>query len=156
MLFVGLAVGVSGAAQRSVFKVGRKESAIPPSGFEISSPTVRPLRPGMSQVLDLRLTNPHPYALSVRRVTVAIVIDRAHARAGCDRGRDFRSIRMPSSTYPIRLPPRRSMTLRRLRVRVLPRVAMVAGPHNQDACKLARLSLRFGGRARRSGGARRR
>ena len=41
------------------------------------------------------------------------------------------------------------MSLRQLRVRVLPRVEMLPLPLNQDACQGARLTLRYGGRARR-------
>lgn len=156
-IFAVVAVGVAGAAQHSAFSVGRKKLVVPRTAFKISSATlIEPLRPGTSQALDLLLTNPHRYSLAVTRVTVAVAVDRAHARAGCDAGRDFRSIRMPSSSYPIRLWPRRTLSLSRLRVRVLPRVAMVALPRNQDACKGARLTLTFGGRARRWGAGRRR
>jgi len=155
-IFAALAVGVAGAAQHSRFSVSRKKLVVPGSAFKVSSASlVEPLRPGASQALNLLLTNPHRYSLAVTRVTVAIAVDRAHARAGCNAARDFRSIRMPSTSYPIRLWPRRTLSLWSLGVRVLPRVAMVALPLNQDACKGARLTLRFGGRARRWSGRRR-
>jgi hypothetical protein len=153
-LFAVLAVGAAGAAQRAAFNVERKRPVVPASAFKIIGTKLRPLRPGTSQALNLWLGNPHRYTLAVMRLTVGIVVDRPHARAGCDRRRDFRSIRMPRSAYPIRLPPRRTVSLRRLGVRVLPRVAMVARPRNQDACKGARLTLTFGGRARPRGAGR--
>ena len=53
---------------------------------------------------------------------------------------------MPSRAYPIRLRPRRTVSLRGCGVRALPRVAMVALPRNQDACKGARLTLKLGGK----------
>lgn len=149
VLLAGLAAGVAGAAQ-SGFSVGRKQAAPPRSAFLISGAHLAsPLRPGTSQTLDLRLTNPHRYSLAVSKLTVAVVVDRAHARAGCDGRRDFRSTGVPSSSYPIRLRPRRTVSLRRLGVRTLPRVAMVALPRNQDACKGARLTLKLSGSARR-------
>jgi hypothetical protein len=148
-LFTGLAVGVAGAAQQSVLRVGPKEPVIPRAAFKVAASRLAPLRPGMSQALDLRLTNPHRYGLVITRLTVGLVVDREHSRAGCDRRRDFRSIRMPRRSYPIVLRPRRTVSLRRLGVRTLPRIAMLARSHNQDACKGARLTLKFGGRARR-------
>jgi hypothetical protein len=150
VLFAVLAVGVAGAAQRSVFSARPKRLVVPASAFKISSPRLRwPLRPGASQALDLRLTNPRRFVVAITNVRAAVVVDRAHARAGCNGGRDFRWIDMPSGMYPIRVGARRTVTLRRLGVRVLPRVAMIALPLNQDACKGARLTLRFDGRARR-------
>ena len=152
-----LAVGVAGAAQRSAFSVGRKQPVLPRNAFAISSPNVvAPMRPGTSQALDLRLTNPHRHSLSITQLTVTIAVDAAHARAGCDARRDFRFVAMPKSSYPLRVRPGRTVSLRALRVRVLPRVAMVALPRNQDACKGARLTLKLGGRARRWSAGRRR
>jgi hypothetical protein len=148
VLLVGL-VGVAGAAQRSAF-VGRKQAVLPKTAFRIGGASLAdPLRPGTSQALDLRLTNPHRHSLAITKVTVAIAIDRAHARAGCDARRDFRTIAMPAGTYPIRLRPQRTVSLRALGVRALPRVAMAALPRNQDPCKGARLTLKLGGSARR-------
>ena len=156
-LFAGLAVGVAGAAQHSGFTVGRKRLMPPPNTFMISGASLaQPLRPGTSQPLDLRLTHPHGYSLAITKLTVTVVVDRAHARAGCDGRRDFRVIGIPQRSYPIRLRPRRRASLRALGVRVLPRVAMVALPRNQDACKGARLTLKLAGTARRWGAGRRR
>ncbi len=107
-----------------------------------------PCGPGTSQSLDLRLTNPHRHSLAITKLTGMVVVDRAHARAGCDARRDFRWIDAPATSYPIRLRARRTRSLRQMGVRALPRVAMVAVPRNQDACKGARLGLKLGGGAR--------
>jgi hypothetical protein len=156
-LFAGLAVGVAGAAQHSGFIVGRKQLRPPPNTFTISGVNLtRPLRPGTSQALDLKLTHPHRYSLAITRLTVVVVVDRAHARAGCDARRDFRVTAIPRRSYPIRLRPRRRASLRGLGARVLPRVEMVALPRNQDACKGARLTVKVTGTARRWGVRRRR
>lgn len=149
VLCAGLAVGVAGAAQRATFNVGPKQPSIPRNAFAISSADVaRPLRPGTSQPLELRLSNPHGYSLAITRLEIAVIVDPVHARAGCDGTRDFRVIGVARSSYPIRLAPRRTVSLRRLRPRAAPRVAMRSLARMQDACKGARLTLRFGGRAR--------
>ena len=156
-LFVGLAVGVAGAAQHAGLIAGRKHLRTPSNSFAISAVHLaRPLRPGTSQAIDLKLTHSHRYSLAITKITVAIVVDREHARAGCDGRRDFRVIGIPASSYPIRLRPRHRSSLRGLGVRVAPRIAMVALPRNQDACKGARLTLRLSGTARRWGARRRR
>ena len=152
VLFAGLAVGVAGAAQHVALEAGRKEARIPRTAFEISNATlVRPLRPGTSQALDLWVSNPHRYSLAITRITVGLAVDYRHVRAGCNRRLDFDLVPIPRRLYPIRVRARRSVSLRRLGVTVLPRVAMVARPHNQNACKGARLTLKLGGSARRWG-----
>jgi hypothetical protein len=153
VLCAGLAVGVAGAAQR----VQPKRPVPPSSAFMIGAANLRhALRPGTSQSLDLRLTNPHHHSLAITGLTATVVVDRAHARAGCDARRDFRWVDAPAASYPVRLRARRTRSLRQLGMRVLPRVAMVAVPRNQDACKGARLGLELGGGARRWSAGRRR
>ena len=150
VLVACLAVGVAVAAQRSALSVGRKQPVLPRNAFAISSAHLtQPLRPGTSQALDLRLTNPHRHSLAITKLTIAVVVDPAHARAGCDGGRDFRATAISPGAYPIRLRPRRTVRLRVLRPHNVPRLQMRALPHNQDACKGARLTLKLGGRARR-------
>ena len=120
-----------------------------PPKFKIRGNLRHPLVPGASQPLNLRLTNRYRFSLKVKRLTVRVRIDRAHAAAGCRASRDFRVTPLARRDYPIRLRPRRTRTLRALRVRRLPRVAMRNLSTNQDVCKGARLKLRYTGRARR-------
>ena len=118
-----------------------------PRGFEIRGNLPRPLAPGVSQPLNLRLTNPYRFSLRIKKLTVAVRVDAKHAAAGCRVSRNFTLKRLATRAYPIRLGPRRTRTLRALRIRRLPRVAMRNLPTNQDACKGARLRLRYVGRA---------
>lgn len=118
-------------------------------GFKIHGNLGRPLAPGVSRPLNLKLTNPYRFSLKIKRLTVAVSVDPAHAAAGCRASSNFKVTRLPRRSYPIRLRPRRTRTLRALRVKRLPRVAMRNLPTNQDACKGARLKLRYAGRARR-------
>lgn len=117
--------------------------------FTINGRLARPLRPGKSGALNLRLTNPHRYSLRVTRLNISLSVDRAHARAGCARRANFRIQRLGIEEYPIRLYPRRTRSLYRSHARPLPRLIMRKLPTNQDACKKARIRLRFTGRANR-------
>lgn len=151
-LVVVLVTAVAASAARlAVLAFGWTQHRIElrPQSFTLGGDLPGLARPGVSYALDVRLTNPHRYSLEITRVSVSIVVDPAHLNAGCRRRRDFRSIPMPPSSYPIRLPPRRTMRLRQLRVRFLPQVAMLSLPLDQDACQGARLTLKYGGRARR-------
>jgi hypothetical protein len=144
----------AGAAMRS-----------PHRALEIRGGLARPLFPGGAQALDLALTNRAGVALAVTRLRVRLSVDRAHRRAGCSARRDFVVGRLPRSAFPIRLPGRRSgrtgrpvpttRTLTALGLRTLPWVGMRdLAAANQDACKGARLRLRFSGSARKAGRAR--
>ena len=147
---LAVAVGASAAQLAvSVFGGMRHRIELRPLSFKLGGDLPGAARPGVSHPLDLRLTNPYRHSLRITRISVSIVVDQAHLNAGCRRRRDFRSVPMPRSSYPIRLRPRRTMTLRQLRVRALPRVEMLRLPLNQGACQGARLTLKFGGRARR-------
>lgn len=150
-VLVALLVVAAGASAALVggygFNQGR--SKLHAHSFKIAGNATIPARPGMSQELDLRLTNPHAYSLRITRLTVDIEVDPTHAAAGCNRRREFRSVRMPPTSYPIRLRPRRTVSLRQLRVPVLPRIAMLSRGASQDACRGANLRLKYGGIASR-------
>jgi hypothetical protein len=136
---------VSLAAQ-ALLSSGRSVNA---PGFKISGRLAGPLAPGVSQSLDLRLSNGSRKNLLVTRLTVSLRLDATHRRAGCSAKRSFRVTQLKRSQYPIALRAGRTRSLRALGLLPLPRVRMVNLPTNQDACKGATLRLRFGGRARR-------
>ncbi len=118
-------------------------------GFKISGRLAGPLAPGVSQPLNLRLSNRSRHRLLITKLTVSLRLDAAHRRAGCSWKRGFRVTPLKRSQYPISLPARRTRSLWALGVRALPRVSMLNLPTSQDACKGATLRLRFAGRARR-------
>jgi hypothetical protein len=117
------------------------------SAFKIRGNVVRPLRPGSMRRLNLKLTNRTNHGLLVTRITVQVKLDTAHRKAGCSRARSYRFIRMRHREYPLHLPARRTRSLRALGVRRVPRLRMLSLPTNQDACKGAKLRLRYLGRA---------
>jgi hypothetical protein len=117
----------------------------------ISGRLARPLRPGTSGRLDLRLANRRPFAVWVTRLRIRVSVDRRHRRAGCSARRDFAVRQLSRRAHPLRLPARRARRLSRLRVKRLPGVAMRnLRTVNQDACKGAKLRLRYTGTARRA------
>lgn len=122
-----------------------------------ASPTVRPfgvsgelgrtLRPGTGGPLNLVLTNPHRFDVRVRSLVVEL---RARTtKPGCS-GRGNYAITQFQGRYPLVLSPG-STPLSTLRPdsATWPRVAMRDLPVNQDACRGARLSLAYSGRATR-------
>ncbi|MDQ3677523.1 MAG: hypothetical protein M3401_12095 [Actinomycetota bacterium] len=119
------------------------------SALKIRGNLPRRLTPGTSQPLNLRISNRTRHRLRITRITVSLKVDAAHRRAGCSRTRSFRVTRLQRRQYSILVLPRRTRSLRALRVRPLPRVRMLNLRTNQDACKGAKLRLRYRGRARR-------
>lgn len=118
-------------------------------GFEIRGDLGRPLAPGVSRQLNLKLRNPYRFGLKVKQLRIGVSVDRQHAAAGCRASSNFNVTRLARRAYPIRLRPRRTRTLRALGIRRLPRVTMRNLRVNQDACKGAKLRLRYAGDARR-------
>ncbi len=151
VLLVALATTAAFGAARMSAKPTPK-GAFDPAGFKTTGKLALPLRPGTSQALDLRLTNPHKWDLRVVRLSIAISVDRAHEAAGCRRGTQFRQVRIPPRFYPLRLRARSTRTLRQLGVKYPPRIVMRDLPRNQDACKGAKLTLRFARRSARWSG----
>ena len=150
VLAAALAAGCAGApgpssGDASAVPAARKRAP----GFEIRGNLGRPLAPAVSQPLNLRLTNRQRFGLRILRLTIAVSVDARHAAAGCRASANFTVTPLARRAYPIRLGPRRTRTLRALGVKRLPRVTMRNLLTSQDACKGARLKLRYTGRAQR-------
>ena len=157
-LLLGSVAVAFGADFHELFSRGgpaaKSSSKRHPHEFRIRGNLRRPLAPGVSEPLNLRLTNPHRFDLKVTRLTVAVEVDARHAAAGCWAAGNFEVKGLARWAYPIRLRRRRTRTLRALGIKRLPRVAMRNLAVNQDACRGARLGFRYAGRARRWRGAR--
>jgi hypothetical protein len=119
--------------------------------FKISGTLrVARLRPGVKRPLDLRLSNPHRFTIWVTSVRMSVSLDRAHRKAGCSVRRDFYTRPLPRSELPIKVRPRRKRRLRRLGVERLPAIGMRnLRTVNQDACKGARVRLKYRGNSLR-------
>jgi hypothetical protein len=119
-----------------------------PRRFVIRGSAAGLLAPGVGAVIDLRLTNPYRFSLSVRRVGVSIAGIRApyaNRVRPCSRA-DF-IVNQPGQLAGLRLPAHSTRSLASLRIRPSrwPRVAMRSRPVNQDGCKHATLMLRYTG-----------
>lgn len=146
LAFATAAVAALGAV-RSIRHRGTPPTA---QHFRVFGHFATALAPGRSAVINPYLINPHRYALSVDRVSIAIAVDAKHARAGCRASRDYRVVEIPRRAYPLTLRPRQTSTLAELGVRTaqLPELLLRDLPGvDQDVCQGARLTLRYGGHA---------
>lgn len=122
----------------------------PRRSFVIRGTPAPLLMPGVPAPVDLRLTNPHRYVLSVGYLEVRVVAvqapeaDTAHPCTPAD----F-SVRQYSGPYGIRLPASRTRTLSGLGIPPgrWPQVTLEDRAVNQDGCKNSAYTLRFTGTA---------
>jgi hypothetical protein len=123
---------------------------VPLRRFMIRGTAAGLLAPGVGAPIDLRLTNPHRFAISVRRITVSIGSVRAPQATParpCSRA-DF-SVVQASRVAGKGVPAARTRSLSALRIPrdSWPRVAMIDRTVNQDGCKRASVTLRYSGSA---------
>ncbi|MFE4198681.1 hypothetical protein ACFRJ9_22765 [Paenarthrobacter sp. NPDC056912] len=140
--------GSSGSVQSSAEK-GQLHVQEVKRSFAISGSLTGPLSPGVSQPLDLQISNPEGKSLAVTNLSVSIaqVVRTAAAVAAglpCS-GADY-SISQHSGNYPITVPPGAS-SLSTLGVPQTgwPRVTMLDTLQLQDGCKGATIELTFSG-----------
>jgi hypothetical protein len=136
------AVGSQGAGD------GTRRAALVDSAelFTISGNTTEPISPGVRAPLDLRLTNPHAFALTATGLRVSVQkvsapnADNAHP---CTIG-DF-AVDQASSDMQITVAARATSTLSNLGIprAKQPHVGMLNRPVNQDGCKGASLTLAY-------------
>lgn len=110
------------------------------------------LAPGVSRSMNLSLTNPYAYALNITDLRVAIAsVTAPGASAGLPCGSADFAVTAFAGSYPLRLPPRATLTLADLGVpdAARPHVTMLNRAVNQDGCKSAALTFAYGGSATR-------
>jgi hypothetical protein len=112
--------------------------------FTITGEARSPLVPGATTPIDVRLTNPNNFPIRVTGIDVAIVSETS--ASGCGGAANFSSAPF---TGPVDLPARAtSVALAGLVADGrLPRITKLDRTANQDACKGARVTLRFIGTA---------
>lgn len=114
--------------------------------FGISGDLGALLSPGRNEPLDLRLTNPNDFTIKVSELSVAI--RPTTSNPGC--GADNYAVTQYRGPYPLTLPPGTTSLAGLVSDRSLwPQIGMLDRPTNQDACKLARLTLDYDGKAAR-------
>lgn len=107
----------------------------------------RQLAPGVTAPLDLALTNPNNFDISVTNISVAV--EQATSSPRCNGLDNFPVSQLAAARYPLSIPAKTTMKLSDLGVPVndRPSVRMVSLPTNQDACKGVTLTLDFSGTA---------
>lgn len=109
------------------------------------------LRPGASAPLDLAITNPHSYPLTVTSISVtvaAVTVARNGAPSRCSTT-NF-TVKQPITITPITLAPHSRVTLSSLLFpsSQWPQLKMLKTHSVQDACKNVSLSLAYHASAR--------
>jgi hypothetical protein len=142
-------VRAEGGRYRGVLTLGLTITRPPPPSFAISG-DFGPLWPGISQDVDLAVTNPNSRAIAINSLTVSIQnvsAPRASAALPCSAA-DF-SVTQFSGAYPLNVPARATVHLSELGVAAArgPRLRMLDRPVNQDGCQGATVTLSYAGRA---------
>jgi hypothetical protein len=118
----------------------------PPVSFGISGSLAGDLAPGVTRTLDLRVSNPTSFDLTV--TAIGATVDAATSIPACDGSANFAAA--PYSGPGFVIPAgATNVTLTSLGVTPaqLPTVSMLNLATNQDSCKGAALTLHFGGSA---------
>lgn len=112
----------------------------------IEGTTSAPLSPGVTQALNLEVTNVHDFAVSMDTLAITLIdLDAPNAseQLGCSLA-DFAAVQVAQS-LALTVPPRTTATLVALGVprEFLPQLAMLNPNVNQDCCKGAVVTLQY-------------
>lgn len=115
--------------------------------FSVAGDLASPLSPGVTVPLDLALTNPNNFAISVQSLGVSL--QEHTGNAGCSGTQDFVVTGVAASAYPIVVPAGTTRTLSSLGVPAAsrPAVTMLDRGSDQSACKGATIHLDYNGTA---------
>ena len=113
--------------------------------FGIAGGTTTPVRPGGGVPLDLHLSNPYDFPLRVERIDVAVAEETSNP--GCSGSANYRV--EPATGLPVVLEPGTTPLADAVPAHALPRLVMRETGADQDACRGARVQLRYEGVAGR-------
>ena len=139
--------GTGGSLTRSTSVVLTVEERKP---FGISGNASQGLAPGRSVPLNLALTNPHSFPLTVTEI--AVDVDRTTSKPSCDGEENYSVDPIPANGYPLSLPANSTRTLSQLGLSDEDQPAVVMSNVenlNQDACKGAAVFFNYSGEARK-------
>jgi hypothetical protein len=119
--------------------------------FTLAGDITTPLEPGVSEPLDLRITNPNPAPLIVTLAAVTVqgvTAPRASTALPC--GPANFGITQLAGYLPLTIPASKTRSLSQLGIPPgsWPQVALLDLPINQDGCQGALLALAYQGAAR--------
>ncbi len=115
--------------------------------FTIAGTAAGLLAPGVTQPVNLTLTNPNSQTLSVTNLTVTVQsVTRAASATGTCSTADYAVVQY-RGPYPLSVPANSSSTLSGLGVaqQYWPQLQMIDAPTNQDGCKGAAVALAYAG-----------
>lgn len=150
-----LVVNAATTAQQSASK---KKRGAAKASFQIKAKVTRQLQPGAQVPIKVSLANNRSFPLWIKKLSVVLAVDKAHAAAGCSVARDYRVEQLPAKFFPYKLEKKRKAKktkskkkvkvqwkpLRTSRRQGKPTMSMVAlADVNQDACKGATLTIAF-------------
>jgi hypothetical protein len=115
--------------------------------LEIAGSVPEQLGPGVRVPIDVAMTNPNNFDISV--TNIAIAVEQATSRSGCKGLDNFAVDQLPAARYPLSIPSKTTLKLSDLGVpaSARPSVRMVSLATNQDACKGVAVTLDFSGMA---------
>lgn len=160
IIVAGLAAFATGALVVNAATTGqvsaKKKRGKPQASFQIRAQITRQLQPGVKVPIKISVSNNRPKALWIKKLTVLLAVDKAHAEAGCSVARDYRVEQLPKKFFPYKVMKgpkvRNGKKAVKVRWKALsakkrqgkPTLSMVALPTvNQDACKGATLTIAF-------------
>jgi hypothetical protein len=115
--------------------------------FKVSGNVIGRLHPGAATRVRLKVANPNGFAIVVKSLGATTSVDRAHARSGCRAQENFFLAPGSRPRRPLRLRPHAVVRFVGVRAARAPQVVMRDLKSNQDACKGARITLRYRGTA---------
>lgn len=141
------AAGVAVACAASIVPAYAAPVAAQSAGsFTISGSANGPMAPGVVVPIDLRFDNPHPFALSITDVRVAVAgVSAIHADAQHPCSAEDFQVQQIASTAAIAVSADSSQSLSDLGFvsAQWPAVSMLNRPVNQDGCKGVSLTLAY-------------
>lgn len=114
--------------------------------FGVAANLATPLRPGVSAALDLKLTNPHSYPMTVTAVSVrvsSVRVTRTGAPSSCSPSNFV--VSQPVKVLPLTLDPHSSVTLSQANFpqSAWPKITMLKTRVSQNECKRVSLTLSY-------------
>lgn len=131
VLLLGVTAGAS-ATLGGRDEAPNERTSRPAATFQVSG-RVRGLYPGLTKAMRIRIRNPHPFAIRVKRLR--ILVDDPSPTCSAS------TLRIARVRPPRPVPARRSLKIL---------VPVTMAPSTPDACMDARYPLRFSGRAVRA------
>jgi hypothetical protein len=149
VLLLGLypvGLGAESVKDTEASGTGRADVQVSPNSFGISGNASEPISPGVMVPLNLLLTNPHDFGISVADLSVAVTLvsaPNASLSRPCGVADFVVDQTMPDLNVTVAAHTSGTLESFHLEPAIWPHVGMVDRSVNQDGCQGATLTLRF-------------